>query len=401
MLTHSKLLGAILLVSGTTIGAGMLAMPVTTGVAGFFPSLLLLTVIWLFMLTTAFLLLEVNLRMKGETNIISMVKKTLGRTGEVFAWILYLLLLYALTAAYIVGLSQLFGHLGSSLGLHLPEKGWPLVILLVFGFFVYLGTRVVDYFNRILMIGLGLSYILLMGVGLSYVSMDHLSYSNWPKLSLAVSTVLTSFGFHIIIPSLTTYLNHSVKQLKIAIFVGSLIPFLVYLLWQWVVMGVIPVNGPHGLESALMNGQPATSPLREFIHSSWMVRGAEWFAFFAIVTSFLGVALSLSDFIADGLKIQKKGAGKVWISLFTFIPPLLFALFYPQGFILALRYAGIIVAILLGFLPTLMAWKERYDPLKRKGLLKSEFTVFGAKPLLCISFVLSILLAIIDFVGYL
>ena len=57
----NKTLGAILLVSGTTIGAAMLALPVVTGLAGFIPTALLFILFWAFMLFTAFLILEVNL----------------------------------------------------------------------------------------------------------------------------------------------------------------------------------------------------------------------------------------------------------------------------------------------------------------------------------------------------
>jgi len=86
----NRLLGAILLVSGTTIGAGMLALPVITGLAGFIPAILIMTAIWLFMMLTAFYLLEVNLRIKDESNLISMMHKTLGRPGEIISWIVYL-----------------------------------------------------------------------------------------------------------------------------------------------------------------------------------------------------------------------------------------------------------------------------------------------------------------------
>ncbi|MGL5799711.1 MAG: aromatic amino acid transport family protein, partial [Plesiomonas sp.] len=43
----------------------------------------------------------------------------------------------------------------------------------------------------------------------------------------------------------------------------------------------------------------------------------------------------------------------------TFIPPVLFALFYPQGFILALGYAAIPLAILALLLPAAMVRKAR------------------------------------------
>ena len=43
----------------------------------------------------------------------------------------------------------------------------------------------------------------------------------------------------------------------------------------------------------------------------------------------------------------------------TFAPPLGFALFYPQGFIMALGYAAIALVILAIFLPVIMVWKQR------------------------------------------
>ena len=94
-------LGGILLVIGTTIGAGIIGLPVKTGMIGFFPSLFVFIACWLLMLTTAYFFLDVNCSIEGESNLISMAHKTLGRWGEVVSWITYLLLLYSLIAAYI------------------------------------------------------------------------------------------------------------------------------------------------------------------------------------------------------------------------------------------------------------------------------------------------------------
>lgn len=51
----SHFLGGVFLVAGTAIGAGMLAIPITTAFSGFLPSLALLAVCWGFMLITALL----------------------------------------------------------------------------------------------------------------------------------------------------------------------------------------------------------------------------------------------------------------------------------------------------------------------------------------------------------
>ncbi len=398
MITKSnRLVGAILLVSGTTIGAGMLALPVTTGLAGFVPSLMIMTAIWLFMMLTAFYLLEVNLRLKGESNLISMMHKTLGRPGEIVSWITYLLLLYSLAAAYMVGCSHILEDvLSGVLPFDLPEWTWPVLIFCTFAVVVYFGTEVVDFLNRALMIGLVVGYLFVLGMGGPKINPAMLAHYDWHFLLPSVSVVLTTFGYHIIIPTLTTYLEHDSRLLKRAIFIGSLIPFLIYILWQLLVMGVVPPTGPQSLSEAAHRGLQVTFYLKAILGSPWVAFAVRSFAFFAIVTSLLGVTLSLSDFLADGLKIKKGHKGKIALILLTFVPPLLFALFYHEGFITALNYAGFFVVILLALLPSLMAWFERYGPETERSFIKSDFQVPGGKTLVIFSVTLSIILLVVE-----
>ena len=130
MIKTNKFLGSVLLIAGTTVGAGMLALPVMTGFGGFFPSVLVLVLLWIFMLVTAFLFLEVNISFKGATNLITMAEKTLGTWGKVVSWIAYLLLLYSLTAAYIAGSASFFTRaVQTSTGYLLPYWVSPLPFL--------------------------------------------------------------------------------------------------------------------------------------------------------------------------------------------------------------------------------------------------------------------------------
>lgn len=52
--TAHKIKGT-LLIAGTTIGGGVLALPVVTGIAGYVPSLLIYLICWMFMATTGLL----------------------------------------------------------------------------------------------------------------------------------------------------------------------------------------------------------------------------------------------------------------------------------------------------------------------------------------------------------
>lgn len=354
--------------AGTTIGAGMLALPVITSFGGFLPSVLIFLFCWLIMLCSAFFFLDVNLSVKGEPNFISMVSKTLGEKGKGISWILYLLLMYSLLAAYISASAPLFGKAFFALtGKNIPEAFARFCLPLVFASFLYLGIRGIDFINRLLMLGLIVSYFLLVGFIPCHIEIPLLAHSDFSASLISIPIVLTAFGYHIIIPSLSTYLHHDKKMLKKVILWGSLIPIVVYLVWQVIVLGTVPQDL---LSKAWLSGLPASQPLSEVVQKAYISKMALFFSFFAIATSFLGVALSLSDFLKDGLNIKKSWEGRLTAFCLTFIPPLVFLTTFQRGFYIALQYAGIIVALLLGILPCLMAWKLKTIPFYKKPIAK-------------------------------
>lgn len=361
-LIKSEVLGGVLLVSGTTIGAAMLALPVSTGLAGFWPSAALLLICWVVMTYTAFLILEVNLWVGKGSNLISMSKATLGKWGEAISWVTYLFLLYALTTAYIAGSGPIVIEAIQALtGVTLPSYAGTIPLLLLFGFFVYRGTAYVDHVNRILMLGLVAAYAAIVVLVTPHVEVQLLQHVHWSALLIAISVVSTSFGFHIIIPSLTTYFENDLKKLKLTIMIGSAIPVIVYLIWEILALGVIPINGEHSILSGYEDGTNGAQLISSILGNKTISIIARCFAFFSIVTSFLGVSLSLSDFLADGLKIKKTRAGRLCLCLLTFLPPSVFALTDPRAFLTALEYAGAFgVIVLLGLLPALMVWRGRY-----------------------------------------
>src|SRR5579883_1758407 len=159
-----KLLGSVLLIVGTSIGAGMLGLPIATAQLGFTGSLILLFGCWFVMTAGALLLLEVNLWLPQNSNLISMAKATIGPIGQIIAWATFLLLLYSLLCAYIAGGSDLLHNLLLATGMNLPAWVASFLFTILFGTVVYCGIRSVDYVNRGLMfIKLG-AYALLIGL---------------------------------------------------------------------------------------------------------------------------------------------------------------------------------------------------------------------------------------------
>ena len=82
MARFKNLLSGSLLIAGTSIGAGMLGIPLITGQAGLKPALLITVVTWIYMLMTGLLFLEVTLWMPKGSNVLSMAKRFLGPKGQ-------------------------------------------------------------------------------------------------------------------------------------------------------------------------------------------------------------------------------------------------------------------------------------------------------------------------------
>lgn len=358
----SRLLGGILLVSGSCIGAGMLALPIITGLAGLIPSMVIFLLTWLFMLSTSLLLLEVSLNLSFGINLVTMVEQTLGRIGKIVCWSTFLFLFYCLMVAYAVGSGNLFmGVLKEITGLQFPYYLGSLFFVSSFGIAVYFGTESVDRFNRILMLGLVISYIIILWAAWRYIDVSRLSNMAWGYCPFIIPVTVVGFGFHQLVPTLTTYFQGNERELKKTLVIGSLIPLVVYFFWEVLVLGIVPMEGDGGIVETLYRGDTAAQALLVVVHYGWLGGIIQCFAFFALITSFLGVSLSFVDFLADGLRIEKSCKGKVLLCLMVMLPPFILSLSYSEIFLGALNVAGGIgAAILFGVLPPMMVWKLRY-----------------------------------------
>ncbi len=377
---HAKLIGGIFLVTGTAIGAGLLALPVATAESGFLPAILLLIVCWAAMTSSAFLILEACLWLPRQTNLISMAGKTLGATGKALTWLLYLLLCYALLAAYIAGGTDLLKNLAASAHITLTTPIAAILFTGGLGCIVWGGIRAVDLSNRSLMSIKLMSFIILIALIAPAIHPSLLTSRHFPTIGNGMTVTLTSFGFAVIIPSLRYYFHNNVRQLRQIILAGSILPLICYLAWISVVMGVIPRHGDHGLITMLHSGQPTSgflNALEHLLQKNSITNIARLFTSICMLTSFLGVALCMVDFLGDGLRANHHPRYRLWVCALALLPPLSTVLWRPAIFISALQYAGLIVVVLLIVLPVLMVWRGRYY-LK----LDAGYRVAGGKPLL-------------------
>jgi len=357
----------------------MLAFPIASGLAGFFPSIVTFLVAWSFMTIASFYLLEVNLRFGCDVSLVTMAEKTLGRWASVLTWVVFLFLFYALCVAYITGTTSL---LDGVFKLHFKweVEGWKisLVSTLVVGFIIFFGHWLTVTLNRLLMFGLVISYVGLVVIIAPHIEVQNLTHVNGSNALLSLPIMMVAFGFQNLIPSLTDIYQADVVKMKKVIWGGGLFALFIYLVWQLIVQGVLPLKGPYGIVDSIQEGREAAQSLVYTTKRTGLKAFAWVFAFFAIATSFIAQSLSIFDFISDGLQITRDTFYKrVVLILLALGPPFLVALIWPKLFIAALSFAGGICAmILFGILPALMCLKGRVEePI-------AQYRARGGKPLI-------------------
>ncbi|AKD38980.1 hypothetical protein I926_08340 [Pasteurella multocida subsp. multocida OH4807] len=398
----NKTAGSTLLVSGTMIGAGMLAMPLTSAGIGFTFTLILLIALWALLTCTALLFVEVYQTADSDAGIGTLAAQYFGRTGRIIATTVLLVFLYALLSAYITGGGSI---LASSLPTIVDDNTTSKVAIglftLFFGAFIIIGTRSVDGINRILFFIMLATFLFVLFLMLPNITVTNLmAMPIDTALLLSASPVFfTSFGFHGSIPSLNHYLQGNVKALRFAILTGSTITLVFYIVWQLSTHGVLSQT----LFLQILQQDPTLNGLvnasLQITGSPMLAQAVKIFSALALITSFLGVALGLFECIEDLLKRSfTLSIGRISLGLLTFLPPLLFAFFYPQGFVLALSYAGQMFAFYAVVLPVALVWKARQiHP-------NLPYRVIGGTPMLGLVLLLGVAITLIPFItraGYL
>ncbi len=385
---NGSMMGGALLIAGTCIGAGMLAMPTVTGPAGLVPALFINLVVCLYMLATGLLYLEATLWMPDGAHFLSMAERFLGRYGKWLTAVVFLFLYYCLEVAYVSGGAPILSSMVQySVGIQLGEISAALFFVFVVGLVVVWGTKAVDRINWLLMAGFFISFLVLNVIGFSEVEQIIFQSNSWILALLALPVLFGAYGFHNLIPTLATYLNRDMKKLRLAIIIGALIPLVTYSIWQIMVLEIL---GEEGIQIAIAEGVPVTEALSTVTNSLSLKKVAVFFGFFALVTSLLGVSLSMVDFIADGLhEMNRSGVRRLGLVALVLTPPFVFAIVSPGLFNVAMGLAGGFgEAFLNGLFPVALVWIGRYQM-----NLSSQWHLPGGKPILVLLFLGALLVA--------
>lgn len=392
-----SVLGAVALITGSSVGAGILALPSVAAPAGFVPVTGALLGCWALLTLEAIVMAEVNVRVgcqeTGEyqaTTLAEMTRATLGETGGTAATAVYMLNSYTLLMAYICKGSEVVSALAGP-GISQQQAG--LAFAATMCAMLYSGdTGTIDKINRLLtgMLLVAFGYIVVGGA--SEAEFSHLtSTMEWGQAAPALPILFLALVYHDLVPVLCSYLEGDLPRIKRALMLGGAVPLAMFVSWNAVALLMV---SPDGM---------AVDPLQLLDQLSLPMMGAvvSTFGLLAIATSFIGTFLGLSSYLqVQGQAVSETLATRASEArgdaalqppikeaafFCTILPPCLLAWNNSDSFLPASEFAGAYGSTTLyALLPPLMAWSlmnkntqggsaDRGAPLPRS----MPFQVFG------------------------
>ena len=241
-----RTLGGSMMVAGTAIGAGMLALPMTSAGMWFNWSMVLMLLSWFCMLRASQAILEVNLLFEPGDSLHTLVQNTLGSFWSVLNGFSVAFVLYTLVYAYVSSGGSVVQHaLQSSWGITPPRVLTSLIFTILLTACVWWSSKAVDRLSAILMGGMVITFLLSIGGMIGQARLDSMlgldgQSGEFIFIFGAASTYLTSFCFHASVPSLIKYLGKDARTINSCLRIGTVIALLCYVVWIAAADGIIP-----------------------------------------------------------------------------------------------------------------------------------------------------------------
>lgn len=360
----NKVLGSTLIIAGTAVGAGMLAMPLTAAQMGFGFTLLLLTLLWILLTFTALLYAEAHQYNKNDAGIASLAEQYFGTSGRLFVNFILLFFMYAVLTAYVTGSGNLLLGVMPNSWLTNPQliqKIASLIFAIGLGAVITVGISLADVANRISFMAKIAIFVVILVLLINKVSFANLQATPTNNLLFfsAMPVFFMTFGFHICTPTINEYLQGDNRKVKLACILGSTGIFVIYIIWQFATHGVLKQS----VLIEILNRDPSLNGLIEAfkVTTGSRIIGeiVRIFSILALITSYIGVSLGLSSAVKDLLMHFHLRHDRITIGLITFVPPIIVGFTYPQIFLSAFAFAGIIFAFIGVILPVMLAYKAR------------------------------------------
>ncbi|CAG19756.1 Hypothetical tryptophan-specific transport protein [Photobacterium profundum SS9] len=377
-----SLMYGVAVVTSTAIGVGMMSLPIVS-IGMWFPlSIFVIAITAVYIISAGSLLLEVNMNYPPGTGIHSMVNDLMGGKHAMFNDFMMLFNGFILLYAYItVGTEAVQFYIDKIVGFELNNVLSGLLFTAFFGVIFYTPPLII---SRILSVFIGLmvlsfiyiAYSLGINVNLGNILLPSIenshSFGLLPFVFITLPFFMAAMGFQQTIPMLRHLYHDNPQRVVRSIFLGITLVSCIYLVWLFVIMGNQSQNS---MILQVASGESSLENIVETLSRSEDIKALMFFFVqVAVVTSFVGVAKGLLDYLMD-IFVNHFKLMAVYPKALVILPPLLLSLLFPYGFLIAIGFAGLAGAIWGGIYPALMAQIIR----KRIPTDDMEFVTVGGK----------------------
>jgi len=343
----NKFFPALATLIGTIMGAGFLGIPYVISKSGFIIGLVYLIIVASLLMFVKLYLGEVALRTKGNHQLTGYAEKYLGKKGKIIMFLAMIFGLYPALLAYMIGegrsLSYLaFGNFNYAFIL-------SLAFWLILSFLAYIGLTALKKYEKISMVLVLLLVIAISVLFFKNIQIENLTYIGTEPF-LPFGVIMFSFLAFSAMPEVERILKGQEKFMKRVIIFGTIIPFVVYLIFTIIMIGSFGKN----------INEIATLTLPRFF-------------------SLLGITTMFTAFFASTIAVRDMfrfdfGLGRLKGWLIACIIPLtlffLVSFFNLVQFTELLSLAGIVSGGLTGILVLLMIKKA-----KKLGNRRPEYSI--------------------------
>ena len=345
---------------GGTIGVGVYGMPFAFQKAGFLVGFLFLAGLGGLMLLTNLLYGEIILRTEGRHQLIGYTHKYLGRIAAKINLCTGMLGSYgALIGIVIISggfLSNIFAA-----WFRVSPAGWSAVFIVVTSIFIFRGLRTVSRIDFFMMF-IFAAVVLAIGLwGAGRLQADNFTWAIGDFWFLPFGVIMFALNGISGVPLAREVLVGREGKLRGAIFAGTLIPVVFYLIFTAIVVGV----------SGDSTSPDAISGLA-FPLGAGMVLVGSLLGFMTSTTIFLNLGTSLKESFQQDFRFKHR-----WAWLLTVLPPYFLYLSGIRNFIdIISLVGGVAVSIEMVILIFM------YASARKKGERMPEYSIRLPLPLL-------------------
>ncbi|MEK6952236.1 MAG: aromatic amino acid transport family protein [Nanoarchaeota archaeon] len=342
-----EVLQAIAILIGSIIGAGVLGLPFVFYQSGMWTGILVLILLGITTLTVNLYVGEIALRTKDVHELTGYCEKYLGKKAKKIMTLAMGVSIIGALVAYLIGVGQALGAIFNG-----NPFFYSIIYFIIMSALIFYGIKSVSN-SELILGGIMLTLmILILFFSFNYVKVENLYGFDLWKIFVPYGVILFALIGTSSIPEMRAVLDKNRKELKKSIFLGSLIPILLYGLFAVIILGVTGFN----------TTEVATIGLGKAIGEHMVLLG-NLFAVFSMSTSFLALGLALRWV----LQLDYGISGFVSWGV-TCITPFLVFLTGIMGFIKAMWFAGAVSGGVEGILLILT-----FHAAKKKSERKPEY----------------------------